>query len=114
MGTFQLAPPFHLPLADDPLLRSRQGSWGGKGAKKNKHAKKFITKIAGIAPAARQDANFTNVIISEKKDKKAQKYLLKDLPFPYTSAAQHEHKLRTPMGPEWSTSTVSSVCRESE
>lgn len=33
--------------------------------------------------------------------------MLKDLPFPYTSAAQLEHKLRTPMGPEWSTSTVS-------
>ncbi|ORY84072.1 Utp14 protein-domain-containing protein [Leucosporidium creatinivorum] len=82
------------------------GSWGGKGAKKSKHAKKFITKIPGIAPSARQDATFTNVIISEKKDKKAQKYLLKDLPFPYTSAAQHEHKLRTPMGPEWSTSTI--------
>lgn len=32
--------------------------------------------------------------------------MLKDLPFPYTSAAQHEHKLRTPLGPEWSTATV--------
>ena len=32
--------------------------------------------------------------------------MLKDLPFPYTSAAQHEHKLATPLGPEWSTSTV--------
>lgn len=35
--------------------------------------------------------------------------MLKDLPFPYTSAAQHEHKLRTPLGPEWSTSTVRSL-----
>lgn len=49
-----------------------------------------------------------HVIISEKKDKRASKYMLKDLPFPYTSAAQHEQKLRTPMGPEWSTSTVRS------
>ncbi|GAA5985478.1 hypothetical protein JCM11641_007081 [Rhodosporidiobolus odoratus] len=82
------------------------GSWGGKGAKKQKNPRKFITKIAGIDAEKRKDAKLNHVIISEKKDKKASKYLLKDLPFPYTSAAQHEHKLRTPMGPEWSTSTV--------
>ncbi|GAA6001595.1 hypothetical protein JCM10207_006743 [Rhodosporidiobolus poonsookiae] len=82
------------------------GSWAGKGAKKQKNARKFITKVAGIAADKRKDAGMNHVIISEKKDKKAAKYMLKDLPFPYTSAAQHEHKLRTPMGPEWSTSTV--------
>ncbi|GAA6063640.1 hypothetical protein JCM10212_002601 [Sporobolomyces blumeae] len=82
------------------------GSWGGKGAKKNKNGKKFVKKIAGIDAADRKDAGLNHVIINEKKDKKAAKYMLKDLPFPYTSAAQHEHKLRTPMGPEWSTSTV--------
>jgi U3 small nucleolar RNA-associated protein 14 len=83
-----------------------QGAWGGKGAKKLKNPRKFITKVAGIDADKRQDAKLNHVIISEKKDKKAAKYMLKDLPFPYTSAAQHEHKLRTPMGPEWSTSTV--------
>ncbi|GAA5920508.1 hypothetical protein JCM1841_003452 [Sporobolomyces salmonicolor] len=82
------------------------GSWGGKGAKKAKNAKKIVKKIAGIDASQRKDAGLNHVIISEKKDKKAAKYMLKDLPFPYTSAAQHEHKLRTPMGPEWSTSTV--------
>lgn len=98
----------YLPLNSDPdTCRWSQGAWGGKGAKKKKNAKKFVTHVPGIAPEARQDAKFSHVIISEKKDKKASKYLLKDLPFPYTSAAQHEHKLRTPMGPEWSTSTVS-------
>ncbi|SCV71886.1 BQ2448_4580 [Microbotryum intermedium] len=83
------------------------GSWSGKGVKKSKKPqRKFITRVPGIKATDRQDAKFSNVIISEKKDKKASKYLLKDLPFPYTSVAQHEHKLRTPMGPEWSTSTV--------
>ena len=86
----------------------RQGSWGGKGVKKKANAKKIVHKTAGIDPEARKDASFNHVIISERKDRKAQKYMLKDLPFPYTSAAQHEHKLRTPMGPEWSTSTVCS------
>ncbi|GAA6028278.1 hypothetical protein JCM8097_006953 [Rhodosporidiobolus ruineniae] len=82
------------------------GAWGGKGAKKQKNPRKFITKIAGVDADKRKDAGLNHVIISEKKDRKAAKYMLKDLPFPYTSAAQHEHKLRTPMGPEWSTSTV--------
>lgn len=98
-----------MPLDSDNVysyVHFFQGSWSGKGVKKAKNAKKFITKIAGIEPASRQDANYTNVIISEKKDKKAAKYLLKDLPFPYTSAAQHEHKLRQPLGPEFSTATV--------
>jgi U3 small nucleolar RNA-associated protein 14 len=89
-------------------LNLRQGSWAGKGAKKNKNPKKkFVKKIAGIDASERKDAGLNHVIINEKKDKKASKYMLKDLPFPYTSAAQLEHKLRTPMGPEWSTSTVS-------
>ncbi|KAL8278691.1 hypothetical protein RQP46_008983 [Phenoliferia psychrophenolica] len=82
------------------------GAWSGKGVKKQRNAKKFITKIPGIAPTDRKDADYSNVIISEKKDKKAAKYKLKDLPFPYTSAAQHDHKLRTPLGAEWSTATV--------
>lgn len=84
-----------------------QGAWAGKGAKKSKNARKFVKKIDGVDASQRKDAKLNHVIISERKDKKAAKYMLKDLPFPYTSAAQHEHKLRTPMGPEWSTSTVS-------
>lgn len=83
-----------------------QGAWAGKGAKKQKNARKYVTKVAGVEASKRKDAQLNHVIISEKKDKKAAKYMLKDLPFPYTSAAQHEHKLATPLGPEWSTSTV--------
>ncbi|BGP24942.1 U3 small nucleolar RNA-associated protein 14 [Rhodotorula toruloides] len=82
------------------------GSWGGKGAKKAKNPRKFVTKIAGVDESQRKDTGLNHVIISERKDRKAAKYMLKDLPFPYTSAAQHEHKLRTPLGPEWSTSTI--------
>lgn len=43
------------------------------------------------------------MIISEKKDKKAEKYLVKDLPFPYTSKAQFERRLEVPLGMEWNT-----------
>jgi hypothetical protein len=47
------------------------------------------------------------VIISEKRDKKAAKYLTKDLPYPYTSKAQFERSLETPIGREWNTRIAS-------
>jgi hypothetical protein len=57
--------------------------------------------IAGVDAAARKDAGKANVIINEKKDKKAAKYMLKDLPYPYTSAAQYEASFTTPVGADW-------------
>jgi hypothetical protein len=86
-----------------PFLQ--QGAWGGKGVKKSKKnpPKKFTKKIAGIEVAKRHDFGKSNVIISERKDKKAQKYTTKDLPYPYTSVAQYEASLSQPMGTEWQT-----------
>ncbi|KAF8310820.1 Utp14-domain-containing protein [Clavulina sp. PMI_390] len=83
------------------------GSWGGKGTKKSKRAPhpSLIKKVPGIAPTARADAGKAHLIISEKKDKKASKYLVRDLPHPYTSRAQFEKSLDTPVGPEWNTRT---------
>ena len=46
-----------------------------------------------------------NVIVNERLDKKAAKYKAQDLPFPYTSAAQYEAAMRTPIGAEWNTRT---------
>ena len=43
------------------------------------------------------------MIISEKRDKKAAKYLVKDLPYPYTSKAQFERSMDRPLGTEWNT-----------
>ena len=63
----------------------------------------MIKKIAGVDPKSRADYGKAHVIISEKKDKKAQKYLVKDLPYPYTSKAQYERSLETPLGTEWNT-----------
>lgn len=54
-------------------------------------------------PKSRADYGKAHVIISEKKDKKAAKYMVKDLPYPYTSKAQFEKSLDTPIGPEWNT-----------
>ena len=59
--------------------------------------------MPGIAPSARADVGKAHVIISERKDKKASKYLVRDLPYPYTSKAQFERSLEQPVGPEWNT-----------
>ncbi len=46
-----------------------------------------------------------NVIINERRDKKAERFKAKDLPFPFTSRAQYEMAMATPLGPEWNTRT---------
>ncbi|KIP03917.1 hypothetical protein PHLGIDRAFT_25886 [Phlebiopsis gigantea 11061_1 CR5-6] len=79
------------------------GSWGGVGTRKAPPKPYLIKKVAGVNPTSRADYNKTHVIISEKRDKKAAKYLVKDLPFPYTSKAQFERSMDTPIGTEWNT-----------
>lgn len=79
------------------------GSWGGKGARKAPPKPFLVKKVAGVDPTTRADYKKAHVIISEKRDKKAAKYLVKDLPFPYTSKAQYERSLDTPIGTEWNT-----------
>ncbi|KAE9395799.1 Utp14-domain-containing protein [Gymnopus androsaceus JB14] len=79
------------------------GSWGGSGTRKTAPKPHLIKKIAGIDPKSRADYNKSHVIISEKRDKKASKYLVPDLPFPYTSKAQFDRRMQQPLGPEWNT-----------
>ncbi|TFY71054.1 hypothetical protein EVG20_g1958 [Dentipellis fragilis] len=79
------------------------GAWGGSGTRKQKSKPHLIKKIAGVDPKSRADYGKVHVIISEKRDKKAAKYMVKDLPYPYTSQAQFERSLDTPIGTEWST-----------
>lgn len=63
----------------------------------------MIKKVSGVDPTSRADYHKAHVIISEKRDKKAAKYLVKDLPYPYTSKAQFERSMDTPIGTEWNT-----------
>ncbi|KAI0094168.1 Utp14 protein-domain-containing protein [Irpex rosettiformis] len=79
------------------------GSWGGSGTTKAPPKPYLIKKLAGIDPKSRADYNKRHVVISEKKDKKAAKYQVKDLPYPYTSKAQFERSMDTPLGTEWNT-----------
>ncbi|KAG6901574.1 hypothetical protein C0995_010342 [Termitomyces sp. Mi166 len=79
------------------------GSWGGGGIRPGAPKPQRIKKIAGIDPTTRADYGKAHVIISEKRDKKAAKYLVKDLPYPYTSRAQFEKVMERPLGTEWNT-----------
>jgi len=79
------------------------GSWGGTGIQRTAPKPQRIKKIAGIDPTTRADYNKKHIIISEKRDKKAAKYLVKDLPYPYTSKAQFERTMEHPLGTEWNT-----------
>jgi len=85
------------------LFRFIQGSWGGAGVRKAPPKLKCIKVIPGIDPTTRADHGKKNTIISEKKDKKVAKYLVKDLPYPYTSKAQFERTMGFPLGTEWNT-----------
>lgn len=90
------------PTVEDTTLIG-WGSWGGKGVKKNKRKPnpKYLKTAPGIAPEERKDAGRANVIITEKKDRKAAAFLPKDLPYPYTSVAQYEASFANPIGSEF-------------
>lgn len=79
------------------------GAWGGQGTRKAPTKPHLMKKVAGITPQSRSDFGKAHVIISERRDKKAAKYLVQDLPYPYTSKAQFERSLENPLGREWNT-----------
>jgi len=79
------------------------GSWVGTGMAPRAPNPKFFKHIPGIAPSQRTDAGKKHVIVSERRDKKAAKYLVKELPHPYTSHAQFDKRMAQPVGKEWNT-----------
>jgi U3 small nucleolar RNA-associated protein 14 len=109
MGTFAFFPLIVLAPAGwrwSPKL-TPQGSWGGKGLKKRKTTNpRFLLKTAGTEAAARKDFGQSNVIISERSERKAKQFLPKDLPYPYTSVAQYQASLAQPVGGEWNSRTA--------
>ncbi|KAK4342942.1 hypothetical protein RND71_038758 [Anisodus tanguticus] len=54
----------------------------------------------------RKDANLNHVIISEKRDKKAEKLHTPTLPYPFTSQEVFEQSIRMPIGPEFNPVTA--------
>ncbi|KAJ8538350.1 hypothetical protein K7X08_014890 [Anisodus acutangulus] len=54
----------------------------------------------------RKDANLNHVLISEKRDKKAEKLHTPTLPYPFTSQEVFEQSIRMPIGPEFNPVTA--------
>ncbi|AEO58860.1 hypothetical protein MYCTH_2306539 [Thermothelomyces thermophilus ATCC 42464] len=82
------------------------GSWVGEGVsnrEKKKHQGRFVTKVEGVKKKDRKDFRLKDVIISEKRIRKNDKYLASQLPHPFETQQQYERSLRLPVGPEWST-----------
>ncbi|CAI5734813.1 unnamed protein product [Hyaloperonospora brassicae] len=92
------------------------GSWAGEGVRVSKHQLAREQKAKSIAQAAKQkalagrkDARLDKVLINEKKDKKAAKYKVKDVPYPFTSREEYEAAIRNPLGSDWNTSHMTNV-----
>ncbi|CAI5723590.1 unnamed protein product [Peronospora destructor] len=92
------------------------GSWAGDGVRVSKHqvareqkARNIAREAKQKALAGRKDARLDKVLINEKKDKKAAKFKVKDVPYPFTSRAEYEAVMRNPLGSDWNTSQVTNV-----
>eukprot|EP01134_Creolimax_fragrantissima_P000394 CFRG0394T1 len=89
------------------------GSWGGEGVQisqrelQRKQEKKELEKKKKKAAAKkRKDSNLPHVIISEKRDKKQAKVLVKSVPHMFSTREQYERAIRLPVGKEWNTPSV--------
>ena len=73
-------------------------SWGGEGIKISKRKRKRFTIKAGPAEK-RRDENKGQLILNDEADSKAaRKHLVSSVPFPFTSVADYEASIRTPVG----------------
>ncbi|EIW70264.1 hypothetical protein M231_02770 [Tremella mesenterica] len=94
------------PKVEDTSLPG-WGSWSGRGLKKRTTTNpKFLITKPGISPNQRKDFSRSNVIITERTEKKSQGFLTKDLPFPYTNTGQYEASFSVPVGSEWNSRKV--------
>ncbi|KAJ3399341.1 hypothetical protein HDU80_008029 [Chytriomyces hyalinus] len=82
------------------------GNWAGDGMKVKKNVFVKVVKTGDTVEASkRKDAKLKDVIINERRMKKANKYLANDLPFGFESREQYEQAIRMPLGVEWNTTS---------
>jgi len=83
------------------------GSWAGEGApppgpSARKLPKKLLPPKQKLAKRKRADEKKPNVIISEKRVKKtADKFMLSQVPYPYSSREEYERVMSGGVGREW-------------
>ncbi|KAK4185540.1 Utp14 protein-domain-containing protein [Podospora australis] len=97
---------------DDKEIDNTLPGWGGwvgdgiSAREQKRHKGRFVTKVEGIKKKDRKDYKLKDVIVSERRVKKNDKYLATALPHPFESHQQYERSMRMPVGPEWSTKEV--------
>uniref|UniRef100_A0A7R9VFW6 Uncharacterized protein n=1 Tax=Chlamydomonas euryale TaxID=1486919 RepID=A0A7R9VFW6_9CHLO len=89
-----------LPVVDEPSTLPGWGMWAGsqREPKWMRDAKAAAAEKRAAAAGARKDAGRRNVVISEKWDKKAQKFTAEAAPYPFTSREVYEASMRQPLG----------------
>jgi len=95
-----------------PEIKKGWNEWAGDGVDNSKHELR-VTKAEGVRrnkidelKKKRLDNKLQGVQINETEDrdkKFAQKYNVKELPHPYTSAKQYDALMSMPVGKEWNT-----------
>jgi len=94
------------------------GGWAGDGVKDHERARKTLEvshkktqqdklriKMSGdIAPELRKDKNLVNVVINERRNRKAARYLVEKAPHQFKDAEQYQRSMRMPIGADWNTS----------
>ena len=86
------------------------GSWAGQGvafpSKPRKLPKKLQAPKKKLEDKSRPDYKKPNVIINTKRIKKtANKFMLGDVPYPYSSRAEYEEAMLGGVGKEWNVSS---------
>ncbi|KAJ0411310.1 hypothetical protein ATCC90586_005719 [Pythium insidiosum] len=86
------------------------GSWAGVGVQKSyrqkvreETAKKLAEDTKRQVLEARIDSKMERVLINEKKDKRAAKFAVQEVPYPFTSREEYEMAMRNPLGSDWNT-----------
>lgn len=92
------------------------GSWAGDGVKvsfrqkaREVQAQKLASETKKQVLASRKDAKMDRVLINEKKDKRAAKFTVQDVPYPFTSREEYEMAMRNPLGSDWNTPASTSA-----
>ena len=79
-------------------------SWAGEGIKiKKRRRNQFLKRAPEII---RKDLNYSNVIISEKKDELLTNYLPKTLPSGVRDVKVYQKKISRPIGSNWNPESI--------
>jgi U3 small nucleolar RNA-associated protein 14 len=90
------------------------GSWAGDGVRvsnrqkiREEKAKQLAEETRQRVLASRKDSKMDRVLINEKKDRKASKFMAATVPYPFTSREEYEMAMRNPLGQDWNTPSSS-------